>query len=143
MAVTLPISSERTVVSLVSDEAIRPQSISQAGPPDPIPQKCLVSLSTSLPAGFVKVRVSPIHLQSLPFLLLPRARAVSPAPHYNASEAKHLTWGMKTRISSAALQAILHGRVEKPHVCVLRGDTSVLCRPAFQTSPWMLSQQVF
>ena len=32
MAVTLPIYFERTVVSLVSDEAVRPHSISQAGP---------------------------------------------------------------------------------------------------------------
>lgn len=37
VTVTLPVCSERTVVSLVSDEVIRPLSISQAGPPDPIP----------------------------------------------------------------------------------------------------------
>ena len=101
----------------------------QAGPPDP---------------NFPKVSCKPEHFtacrlcedKSLPVMstitFLPvaafRAHADSPAPHNNAAEAKHHTWGMKTHISSVALQAILHVRVEKLHVCVLRGGASVLCR---------------
>lgn len=44
VAVTLPMGSEMTVVSLLSDEAIRPHSISQAAPPDTIPTNDLSTL---------------------------------------------------------------------------------------------------
>jgi len=67
VAVTLPICSQRTVVSLVSDEVIRLLSISQAGPPDPIPanvssalelhcQQSVPVISLAIPHGFSTLR---------------------------------------------------------------------------------------
>ena len=50
-----------------SDEAFGPYSINQAATPDPIPQKCLISLRASLPTDLVKVRIPPL----CPQLFLP------------------------------------------------------------------------
>lgn len=83
MAVTLSVFSKRTVVSRVSNEPIRPYSVSQSAPPDAIPAKCLTSPSTALPAVLMislansplstpyKGKNPPFSPQSIPLPVLP------------------------------------------------------------------------
>lgn len=94
VTVTLPVCSERTVVSLVSDEVVRPHSISQAGPPDPIPANVLstLELHSSSPCDFPcnsawaqhpeKVRIPPLCPQLEKLACFPRV--LPPKPVFTA-----------------------------------------------------------